>query len=59
MRETIAKRIIEAARRGERDPDRLCRQALMPLGIDPMSMQFVSVGCDPPVSAYAAVTQST
>lgn len=28
--EIIAKRIIEAAKRGERDPDRLCEAALSP-----------------------------
>jgi hypothetical protein len=32
VKEVIAKRIIEAARRGERDPHRLCTKALDALG---------------------------
>jgi hypothetical protein len=32
VREIIAKRIIEAARNGERDPDELCARALKALG---------------------------
>ena len=53
VRETIAKRIIAAARNGERDPARLHQQALIPFGIEDMSMLVVSVGRDPPVPAYA------
>jgi hypothetical protein len=56
-REMIAKRIIAAARNGERDPVRLCEQALIPFGID-MSMLVVSVGRDPPVRAYASVAHA-
>ncbi len=33
VKEIIAKRILEAARQGERDPDRLCERALIALGI--------------------------
>ncbi len=33
VREIIAKRIIEAAKKGERDPERLCAKALDALGI--------------------------
>jgi hypothetical protein len=33
VREVIAKRIIDAASDGERDPDRLCERALAGLGI--------------------------
>jgi hypothetical protein len=33
VREVIAKRIIDAASNGERDPDRLCERALTALGI--------------------------
>ncbi len=33
MREIIAKRIIEAAKAGERDPDRLCAKAMDALGV--------------------------
>jgi hypothetical protein len=55
-REIIAKRIIAVARNGERDPARLHQQALIPFGIEDMSMLVVSVGRDPPVPAYASVT---
>ena len=34
VREIIAKRIVETAKIGERDPSCLCRQALNALGID-------------------------
>ncbi len=57
-REMIAKRIIEAAKNGERDPARLHRQALMTFRIEDMSMLVVSVSCDPPVPAYASVAQA-
>ena len=33
VRDIIAKRIIDTARHGERDPDELCRSALASLGI--------------------------
>ena len=56
VREIIAKRIISAAEDGERDPARLHEQALIPFGIEDMSMLVVSVGRDPPVPAYASVT---
>jgi hypothetical protein len=54
-REIIAKRIIDAAKNGERDPVRLHVQALIPFGIEDMSMLVVSVGRDIPVPAYASV----
>ena len=54
-RELIAKRIIDAAKNGERDPARLCQHALIPFGIEDMSMLVVSVG-PRPVPAYASVT---
>jgi len=54
-RELIAKRIIEAAKNGERDPARLCEQSLIPFGIEDMSMLVVRVGRDRPVPAYASV----
>ena len=56
VREIIAKRIISAAENGERDPARLHQQALIPFGIEDMSMLVVSVGPKPPVPAYASVT---
>ena len=55
-REIIAKRIVAVARNGERDPARLHEQALIPFGIEDMSILVVSVGRDPPVPAYASVT---
>jgi len=57
-RELIAKRIIEAAKNGERDPSRLHELSLIPFGIEDMSMLVVSVGRDPPVPTYALVTQA-
>ena len=58
VREIIAKRIIAAAKNGERDPVRLYEQALIAFGIDDMSMPVVSVGSDLPVPAYAPVTHA-
>ena len=55
VREIIAKRIV-TVKNGERDPARLHEQALIPFGIEDMSMLVVSVGRDPPVPAYASVT---
>jgi hypothetical protein len=57
-REMIAKRIIGAARNGERNPSRLCEQALIPFGIEDMSMLVVSAGRDPPVGAYAPIAHA-
>ena len=56
--EIIANLIIAAAKDGERDPARLYEQALKAFGIDDMSMLVVSVGRDPPVPAYALITQA-
>jgi hypothetical protein len=58
VREIIAKRIIDAPKNGERDPAHLHEQALIPFGIEDMSMLVVSVGRDLPVPAYASVTQA-
>jgi hypothetical protein len=58
VREIIAKRIIDAAKNGERDPARLHGQALIPFGIEDMSMLVVSVGRDLPVHSYASVTHA-
>ena len=57
-RELIAKRIIAAAKNGERDPARLCEQALIPFGIEDMSMLVISLGRDSPVPAYASVARA-
>ena len=58
VREIIAKRIIADATNGERDPARLHEQALIPFGIEDMSMLVVSVGRDSPVPAYASVAHA-
>ena len=58
VREIIAKRIIDAAKNGERDPARLHGQALIPFGIEDMSMLVVSVGRDLPVHSYASITHA-
>lgn len=57
-RELTAKRIIAAAKNGERDPIRLCEQALIPFGIEDMSMLVVSVGRDFPAPACASVAHA-
>jgi hypothetical protein len=44
VRELVAKRIIEAAKRGERDPIRLQWQAVMGLSFDDVPMPADSVG---------------
>jgi hypothetical protein len=53
VRDLIARRIIDAATTGERDPARLEQQALLPFGVEDLSMVFISVGRDAPVQAYA------
>ena len=57
-RELIAKRIIEAAKNGERDPARLCEQSLTPFGIEDMSMLVVKVGRDWAVPAHATAAHA-
>ena len=58
VRELIAKRIIEAAKNGERDPIRLRSQALLGFSIDDVSMPVVSVGRTSPSPAYATVAHA-
>ena len=58
VRELIAKRIVDVAKNGERDPARLYRQALIPFGIEDLSMLVISVGRDSPVPAYASVAHA-
>jgi hypothetical protein len=56
VRELVAKRIIEAAKNGERDPIRLHWQAVMGFSIDDVSMPVNSVGRDLPVPpVYASI----
>jgi hypothetical protein len=58
VHELIAKRIIEAAKNGERDPICLQSQAIFDFSIDDVSMPVVSVGCTAPSPAYAAVAHA-
>jgi len=58
VRELIAKRIIEAAKNGERDPVRLQSQAMMGFCIDDVSMPVVSVGRTAASRAYGTVAHA-
>ena len=58
VREIIAKRIIEAAKNGERDPAQLYKKALKAFSIEDMSTPIVSVDRDFPVPAYASVAHA-
>jgi hypothetical protein len=58
VRELIAKRIVEAATDGERDPIRLRSRALLGFSIDDVSMPIVSVGRTAPSPACATVAQA-
>lgn len=58
VRDLVAKRIIDAAKNGERDPVRLHSQAIMGFFIDDVSMPDVSVGGTPPSPAYATVAHA-
>jgi hypothetical protein len=57
VRELVAKRIIEAAKNGERDPIHLHSTAMMGFSIDDVSMPVVSVGRGPPTPVYVSVAQ--
>jgi hypothetical protein len=57
VRELVAKRIIEAAKNGERDPIRLHWQAVMGFSIDDVSIPADSVGRNLPVPAYAPIAR--
>jgi hypothetical protein len=60
VREIIAKRIIAAAKNGERDPVRLYEQALLAVGLEETSMLVASVARNVPVPGsvpgYASIT---
>jgi hypothetical protein len=51
--EIIAKKIVEAAKSGERNSEKLREQALQAVSIDEMSMPLVSIGRDPPAETHA------
>ena len=58
VRELVAKRIIEAAKNGERDPIRLHWQAVMGFSIDDVSMPVDSVGRNLPIPpVYASIAR--
>ena len=57
-RAIVAKRILDAAKNGERDPIRLHEKGLVPFGIEDMSMLVVSVGWDVPVPGSVPVYAS-
>ena len=57
VRELVAKQIIEAAKKGERDPTRLHWQAVMGFSFDEVSMRVDSVGRNLPVLACASITR--
>jgi len=57
VRELVAKRIIEAAKNGERDPIRLHWQAVMGFSFDEVSMRVDNVGRNLPVPVYAPIAR--
>ena len=57
VRELVAKRIIEAAKKGERDPIRLQWQAVMGFSFDDVSIPADSVGRNLPVPVYAPIAR--
>ena len=58
LRDLVAKRIIEAAKNGERDPIRLQSQALVGFSIDDVSMPEASVGGTVLSPAYATLAHA-
>jgi hypothetical protein len=57
VRELIAKRIIEAAKNGERDPIRIHWQAVMGFSFDEVSIPVDSVRRKLPVPVYAPIAR--
>jgi hypothetical protein len=57
VRELVAKRIIEPAKNGERDPIRLRWQAVMGFSFDEASTRVDSVGRNLPVPVYAPIAR--
>ena len=58
VRNIIAKRIIKAAKNGERDPAQLYRKALEAFSIEVLSVPIARVDRDVPVPVYALIAQS-
>lgn len=57
-RDIVAKRIICAAVNGERDRERLCEAALVPVGQENMPIPIVCVGHETPIMTYASITHT-
>jgi type IV secretory pathway component VirB8 len=57
VRELVAKRIIEVAKNGERDPIRLHWQAVMGFSFDEVSIPVNSVRRNLPVPVYAPIAR--
>ena len=57
VRELVAKRIIEVARNGERDPIRLHWQAVMGFSLDDVSTPVDRVGRNLPVPVYSSIAR--
>jgi hypothetical protein len=57
VRELVAKQIIEAAKKGERDPIRLHWQAVMGFSFDDVWSPVDGVGRNLPVPAYAPIAR--
>jgi hypothetical protein len=57
VRELVAKGIIEAAKKGERDPTRLHWQAVVGFRFDDASIPADSVGRNLPVPVYAPIAR--
>ena len=58
VRNIIAQRIIEAAKKGERDPDQLYSKAIEVLSIAISSTPIARLDRDVPVPAYASVAHA-
>jgi hypothetical protein len=58
VREMIAKRIIDAAKYGERNPIRLLERALMPFSNEDVSVLVASVNRESLLTAYASVAHA-
>ena len=58
VREIMAKRIVEVAKNGERDPSRLYQLALDALGIDEQSATQLAAQAPPPAYAFDHVSSA-
>ena len=58
VREIVAKRIIKAAKNGERDSVQLCGKSLKAFSIEEMSVPVTGVDRNPPIPVHASITQA-